>query len=198
MNTIEKTCTCGKKFFVKKYREKTAKYCSNKCRWEHTNLGIPWNRGKKFFTEEELKEHKKECTLKWAREHKDKRNTRRRLLRRISPKYRSERILQSSTWRKQNPEKMAFYKRKSILKCKYGITIDQYNEMLSINNGGCYVCGKIPKNTTAWDRLCIDHNHITGKTRGLLCHSCNRSLGLLGDNIDRLKNIIIYLEKYDI
>ena len=45
------------------------------------------------------------------------------------------------------------------------------------------------------DKLCIDHDHKTNKVRGTLCHRCNTALGLFLDNIDNLRQAVLYLEK---
>ncbi len=83
------------------------------------------------------------------------------------------------------------------LKKAYGITLDQYNEMLSKQEGKCMICksnnngfyNKKPK------AFAVDHCHTTGKIRGLLCSDCNTGIGLLKDNIDLLNNAIKYLNK---
>lgn len=59
--------------------------------------------------------------------------------------------------------------RKYILKKKYGITLDQYNEMLEKQGGLCANCGQ----TNEGRILCVDHNHKTGAVRELLCNICN-------------------------
>jgi len=74
---------------------------------------------------------------------------------------------------------------------KYGITIDDYNKMLNDQNGVCAICGKT--NITR-RRLAIDHNHKTGKVRGLLCHRCNNAIGLFDENLETLKKAIKYLK----
>ncbi|MGH7974764.1 MAG: endonuclease VII domain-containing protein [bacterium] len=56
------------------------------------------------------------------------------------------------------------------LKYKYGITFDQYNTLVKKQNKKCAIC--FDDNS-----LCVDHNHKTGKVRGLLCKSCNSRLG---------------------
>lgn len=70
---------------------------------------------------------------------------------------------------------------------KYNISYPQYLEMLNINNGICEIC-KLYK---ADD---IDHCHISGYLRGLLCHNCNMMLGHAKDNLETLSNAIKYLE----
>ena len=64
----------------------------------------------------------------------------------------------------------------------YGITVEEYDEMLESQGGGCYICGIGPVGRA----LDIDHDHRTGKVRGLLCSNHNRALGLLGDDPDLL------------
>lgn len=82
-------------------------------------------------------------------------------------------------------------KRAKNLMANYGITPEQYDEMLVRQDFGCAICGK---QDNFGDRLCVDHCHETGVVRGLLCHACNRAIGLLGDNTNRLKKAIKYLE----
>lgn len=64
----------------------------------------------------------------------------------------------------------------------YGITVEDYNTMLEAQDYGCYICGGVDENRA----LSIDHNHRTGKVRGLLCSNHNRALGLLGDDPELL------------
>ena len=72
---------------------------------------------------------------------------------------------------------------------KYGVSKEQWEEMYEQQEGKCAICGKLPK------KICVDHDHKTGKVRGLLCDECNRALGFFYDNIKSLKNAINYLEK---
>ena len=69
--------------------------------------------------------------------------------------------------------------------------------MLTRQNNLCAICKKegfkINKNTAL--NLVVDHCHVTGVVRGLLCHNCNRALGLFKDNIESLNTAILYLEK---
>ena len=87
-------------------------------------------------------------------------------------------------------------KRKGYgLKEKYNITLEQYNEMLIKQNSKCATCGKDQsKFKRAFD---VDHNHITGKIRGLLCINCNLIIGNAYENINTLKEIIDYLNKHN-
>jgi hypothetical protein len=77
---------------------------------------------------------------------------------------------------------------------KYGLTLEQYNEMKERSKNLCYICSRPPKKRS----LCIDHNHKTGKVRGLLCYECNRRLiGKLGDRpnaIELFEKAVQYLK----
>jgi len=75
----------------------------------------------------------------------------------------------------------------NALLLKYGITVAQYKEFYSLQNGLCKICGSFKK------VLHIDHNHNTMKFRGLLCGSCNRALGLLKDSSEVVLEAYRYL-----
>jgi len=81
------------------------------------------------------------------------------------------------------------------LKHKYGITVEDYDEMLESQDNGCAICGKTPEENGR--RLHVDHDHRTGKVRGLLCHACNMLIGFAYDDIDILLNTINYLRDND-
>lgn len=72
---------------------------------------------------------------------------------------------------------------------KYGITKDQHNELMIEQDSKCAGCN------CHMDDPHTDHDHSTGKVRGLLCHPCNVALGLLKDNLKTLENLILYVEK---
>lgn len=74
------------------------------------------------------------------------------------------------------------------LKRDFGITLEFFDEMLLAQGGQCAICQKESK-------LCVDHNHETGKVRGLLCAGCNQALGLLKDSPSSARSAAEYLEK---
>jgi hypothetical protein len=82
--------------------------------------------------------------------------------------------------------------RKYKLRFKYGITIDEYNKMLKKQNNVCLIC-KRPE-TEHNKNLAVDHNHNTGKVRGLLCCKCNKGLGHFEDNALWLRIAADYLD----
>lgn len=91
-------------------------------------------------------------------------------------------------WRKNNPEKTRIIRARWKLK-RYGITFKQKDEILRRQNGLCAICKrKLAK--------CIDHDHATGRIRGILCNRCNLGLGFFEDNSDMLELAIKYLKKW--
>ena len=144
---------------------------------------IPWNKNKKWLKEKKCKG----CKIikpRLAFIGRQKRNTPYHLCREC-------RANLSNKYRKKYPKKFKEAKRKYILKKQFGITIEDYNLMLKKQNGVCGICDKKPIKK----RLAVDHCHNTGKIRGLLCDSCNRGIGQLGDTIEMLKKAVIYLNK---
>ena len=80
----------------------------------------------------------------------------------------------------------------AIMRRMYGISVQEFNNLLEYQQGGCAICKKPIKNTRR--RMNIDHCHDTNEVRGILCSGCNTGLGHLGDNIDGLKKAIAYLQ----
>jgi hypothetical protein len=81
--------------------------------------------------------------------------------------------------------------RKAHLKRAYKITPEQYQEMFDKQGGLCRICQSSDNGHRS--HLSIDHDHTTGKVRGLLCHDCNLGLGKFKDDTHRLKMAIMYL-----
>lgn len=77
----------------------------------------------------------------------------------------------------------------------HGINRAQYNEMLLSQGGGCAICGSTDSRHPV-SRLVIDHCHVTGKVRGLLCSHCNRGIGFLEDSSERLRQAANYLDSH--
>ena len=77
------------------------------------------------------------------------------------------------------------------LKVKYGISVEEYHNLLEMQSNGCAICGKTEReNRRALD---VDHNHSTGEVRGLLCSIHNRGIGYFNDDIEQLQKAIMYL-----
>lgn len=71
-------------------------------------------------------------------------------------------------------------------KYRYGLGAEEYQRMYDTQGGLCAIC------RVGWAAL-VDHDHVTGRVRGLLCRRCNTGMGMLGDGVDRLGAAITYL-----
>jgi len=104
----------------------------------------------------------------------------------------------------KTPKRIKYFKERSatleykkymkgyLLQKEYGISLEGYNKRIEQQQGICPICNRLldmGKNTH------VDHNHNTGKIRGILCSDCNHAIGLLRDSIPAFKNAIKYLEK---
>ena len=78
----------------------------------------------------------------------------------------------------------------------YDITLEHYLMMLEEQNHRCAICGGegFTMDKKHRVKLVVEHDHVTGRVRGLLCHNCNRALGLFHDNTKHLEVAITYLE----
>ena len=106
-------------------------------------------------------------------------------------------ILSGRSWGREHPEelKMACKEATHRYRLKVrGLTIIDYNEMLSNQRGVCAICGRTNK---SGQRLSVDHNHRTGKNRGLLCGRCNTAIGLFDENTGYLTAAISYLMEWE-
>lgn len=81
-----------------------------------------------------------------------------------------------------------------MLRRQYGLTLEQYQAMLAAQDGVCWICGADPS-TCRYEALVVDHDHKTGKVRGLLCNACNSGLGYFRDSISNLEAAMDYLER---
>jgi hypothetical protein len=88
-------------------------------------------------------------------------------------------------------------KWKTFIVRTYGITAEDYYNMLADQNNKCAVCESEEVNNSriSSGKLFIDHCHTTGKVRGLLCSKCNHGIGLLNDDTALLQKAIEYLNK---
>ena len=121
-------------------------------------------------------------------------------------------------WRRNNPERSKeigrdCYRRRNTksypcavkarrryhLKALYGLSLEEYEQMLAAQNGVCAICNlpetKLIKGTTK--SLNVDHNHDTGEVRELLCGACNAALGLMREDPEKILALLDYAIKYN-
>lgn len=78
---------------------------------------------------------------------------------------------------------------------KYGISLEEFERRAAAQDGKCLICGRVPNGNYARSRLNVDHDHVTGEIRGLICNQCNLSLGNFNDDPMLLRRAADYLEK---
>ena len=102
-------------------------------------------------------------------------------------------LQRSAGYKIKYPKRHLQYYKTSHRRKYYNLEPEEYERLLTESNNLCVICLSPPKNKS----LHIDHNHKTGKVRGLLCHGCNTALGLMKDNIDILTKAIEYLKEHN-
>ena len=88
-------------------------------------------------------------------------------------------------------------KKERYLRKNYGISYGEYLDLGNSQDWRCATCGRDVTSDTSVsssDVACVDHDHNSGKVRGILCNHCNRALGLLKEDKTTLNNLIKYLE----
>jgi hypothetical protein len=129
-------------------------------------------------------EHKKRLAMKWRD------NNRERLSEEKKKWYRNN-IVRSKAgmkrWREEHPDEV----KDSNLRFKYGITLDSYNRLHEEQGGGCAICGRGGDGK----KLHVDHDHISGIIRGLLCNRCNLMVGMSNDDPTVLERATHYLRE---
>lgn len=128
--------------------------------------------------------------FKRTRQQQDVVNQRRRERYRNDPEFRERAKQAAKETRVRNPRT----RLKQLLR-EYGMTIEQYENLVLKQNGVCAICKGKSSGDKRSSRLFIDHCHKTGKVRGLLCSPCNLGIGKLRDDPKVLRNAARYLEK---
>ena len=98
-------------------------------------------------------------------------------------------------WAKNNPNSRSKTVKQHKILSVYGLTIEQYNEMLKIQGGVCAICHQY--NNIEGRGLTVDHDHNNGKIRSLLCSACNAALGLVKENVTTLYSMIEYINRHE-
>lgn len=160
------------------------KFCCEQCRVEY--------RKKTGYMKDYYRVNKSDWQARQGtQEYKDHKNELRRLRYATDKEFREKFKKHANEYYKNNPS----VKLSARIK-KFGITLDEYYAMSEKQNGKCAICGAEVGDAMG-NRLYIDHNHKTGKVRGLLCSDCNFGIGKFKDNVALMKNAIKYLEETD-
>jgi hypothetical protein len=101
-------------------------------------------------------------------------------------------------WRRyRDGEKYYNRRREREYQRRYGMSLEDYNNMLAAQHGVCAICKQVEtsKGARGTKPLFVDHCHVTGKVRKLLCDNCNQVIGRAKDSIDILQGAIKYLKE---
>ena len=132
--------------------------------------------------------------VKNIEEERQKRNERQRKYRAENPEVR----IRNREYRRLHLKRYQATEFESQLRTKYHMSRDQFFTMLNGQDGKCAICRTVLAVETsrkAKNRKCIDHDHDTGKVRGILCSPCNSGLGYFGDSLSRVEAAADYLRK---
>jgi hypothetical protein len=131
----------------------------------------------------------------WTKEAEEARKPKRRARYQADPEFRAAKIAAALAYAKANPDR----RLNAHLIRSYGISLDQFREMELAQDGRCAICREpeTHRHRTSGEvlRLSVDHCHVTGKVRGLLCRKCNHTLGLWNDDPDRFESAAAYLRR---
>lgn len=179
---LRKCLNCGNDFIPSK-NDYRIKFCCDKCRIEYRNK------------HDYMKKYYKNNTHRWkerqsTQEYKSNKNNSRNEKYKNDPEFREKVKQKVREYNRKNPDK-----KLSQHLSEFGLTIDDYNNMMSKQNNTCAICHEKGDMTKKYRQLSVDHDHTTGKVRGLLCSNCNFLLGHARDNIDILNNAINYLKE---
>ena len=113
-----------------------------------------------------------------------------RIRRKDPSKLRAIRAEEMRKWKRKHPDEAKLKARADHLRRYHGITLEDFERMELGQEGLCAICLRRP------DRLDVDHDHKTGQIRMLLCGSCNRALGLLGEDPLRIASLLEYVKTF--
>lgn len=101
--------------------------------------------------------------------------------------------------RYQSSARGKLVRRKNQLKRDYGVDVEQYESLAKAQGNVCAICRrpetKIHRDGKLYS-LSVDHDHVTGKARSLLCQKCNLAIGNFDDDTERLRAAVAYLQKH--
>lgn len=138
---------------------------------------------------ENRRKNKEKARLK-QREHRQKNGERINAIKRAwHAKNKNTINANRNTQASRDPQQRRAYSLKKL----YGITLREYDIMANQQNNLCAICQRPPSGKGCHAVLAVDHDHKSGKVRGLLCAGCNKLLGYAKDNASVLQNAILYL-----
>jgi Recombination endonuclease VII len=155
---------------------------------------------KRYAEDQEFRQKKIAYACAYHKAHKEEISARRRRRREADPAYRQKLLAAAQAYREAHKEELSERRRRKRqtdpehrdkrLRYIYGISLEEYGAMLARQGGVCAICKKKPDKGKV---LFVDHCHVTGRVRGLLCGKCNSVLAFGNDDPDILRAAIAYL-----
>ena len=105
--------------------------------------------------------------------------------------HKAEVSARQTEWRKQNKDKVKRIERDGKLRRAYGVSLLEWDELFFSQGRRCAVCAAVEHGGRGWS---TDHDHATGKRRGILCHRCNIAIGYLRDSAEIAEAAAAYLK----
>jgi hypothetical protein len=175
MTPIEQARARNRKWYWKNPAAVRAKKNANASKWQKLNP-----------------ERRRAIYRRWYYRHREeilanKNAVRREKYKLLTPEEKHRKALLNKEWRSRN----ARYIQQQRL-VKYRLTIEQFDAILERQGGVCAICGSANPGPKNWH---VDHNHKTGKVRGLLCHHCNCGIGHFKDAPRLLAKAAEYISK---
>ena len=162
------------------------------------------NRAYQRRYEERHPERRKASKAAWMAKHRDEWIAKRR---EGTAARAAQAKASKAKWEKANPDKVYVQRLRqrikaqlralsSELRLNYRVSFDEYMAIWKMQGGVCAICKSPHSGNRKVRDLIIEHDHTTGRVRGLTCQFCNHGLAGFKDNIDNLKAAILYLEKH--
>jgi hypothetical protein len=170
----------------KEYYQKNKKYIKE---YQQKNKDIIKEYQKEYYQRPYVKEYYQQPDIKKRKKEYDKEYRQRSDIKKRQKEYNKEYNQRPSIKKRKKK-----YMKKYNIKHNYGILLEEFKFYLEKQENKCAICSHT---FTPEDKICIDHDHATGKVRGLLCFKCNVLLGMAVDNSKTLMNAIKYLNEYN-
>jgi hypothetical protein len=173
------------------YRQKRITYASTYRKTHKDKINEEARR--RWQTDPAHRERRRAAVRKSRQSRRDRLNELRRLRYQTDAAHREKLRAQAKQYRSTRPRAPndPQYHRSRRLLSVYGLSQEDYDAMLERQGGVCAICKRKPDKGKP---LCVDHCHVTGEVRGLLCHKCNSVLAFGNDDPDILRAAIAYLQ----
>ena len=172
----------------KYYRENRERERARSKTWYDENKDSIDREAKRAYSRKYYQEHKGMWNKKTP-EQRAKYNANRRAKYATDPECKQQAKAKAREWQNANPEK-----RKAQRLREFGISLEEFNQIMQKQGSCCAICGYSDQSNKKFFPM-VDHDHVSGKVRGLLCSNCNQAIGKFKDDITIIESAISYLRR---